>query len=102
MILRPPTSSLFPYTTLFRSIVRLDASAAFGHLLIVVEYVHHGAKVAIGQSGVVDPKCGIRSPNGVRICEVVSSEYNSSDLHSHFNLQNPHHLHEIHDTISSL
>src|SRR5438034_5033919 len=34
MILRPPRSTLFPYTTLFRSRIRLKSPVPFGILLI--------------------------------------------------------------------
>src|SRR5438105_8755967 len=51
MIRRPPRSTLFPYTTLFRSLLAVIADQ-------VAEYAHHGyAVVAIGVRG--EPRDGL-------------------------------------------
>src|SRR5258707_3139517 len=46
MIRRPPRSTLFPYTTLFRSLHEL-ATLAFPAEAVVLERHHHGNGVAI-------------------------------------------------------
>src|SRR2546422_7679945 len=51
MIRRPPRSTLFPYTTLFRSLLHAQAAHEFGaaHLL---EPAHHGCRrVEAGRGG---------------------------------------------------
>src|SRR5256885_10292123 len=48
MIRRPPRSTLFPYTTLFRS--RLSLARKRGHLAGVVDQVRFLASPATGQS----------------------------------------------------
>src|SRR5260370_6730306 len=62
MIRRPPRSTLFPYTTLFRSLV---------HDLDRVD--------AVGEPARLRARCGL----GVR---VVRSEEHTSELQSHLNL----------------
>src|SRR5258708_13819395 len=53
MIRRPPRSTLFPYTTLFRSRVAIVTGGARGIGLAIVEELHpRGASVLIADSGV--------------------------------------------------
>src|SRR5437016_9048998 len=70
MIRRPPRSTLFPYTTLFRSILQLS----MGELLI-------------------SPQSAIRNPKSMRLTRVISSsppdlrsEEHTSELQSLTNL----------------
>jgi hypothetical protein len=35
------------------------ASAAFTHLLILIEHINHGTEISIGQAGIVDPDCSV-------------------------------------------
>src|SRR3712207_7144316 len=54
MIRRPPRSTLFPYTTLFRSVLACNAPPEWQHLVIVLDakrdqvftatYTNHGGK----------------------------------------------------------
>src|SRR5260370_19542212 len=74
MIRRPPRSTLFPYTTLFRS-ARLTSSEIRGdhvdHVVAIVDDGHLPPFVE-GQAGVGDIEC--------------RSEEHTSELQSHLNL----------------
>src|SRR5438874_10021884 len=50
MILRPPTSTLFPYTTLFRSLLPVDlrVGPGGGHLRRGTDDFRHARLVAVG------------------------------------------------------
>src|SRR3712207_8059041 len=82
MIRRPPRSTLFPYTTLFRSGVRGDAAALVGADLVLVDDPFQRAAVAqaiverLGRDaaegqGVVDRQGGL-----------IRSEEHTSELQS--------------------
>src|SRR5690625_8044888 len=45
---RPPTSTLFPYTTLFRSVRPLGVDPRTAHQLQIGVETHHGVLVAVG------------------------------------------------------
>src|SRR2546427_1932293 len=82
MIRRPPRSTLFPYTTLFRS----QAPAVCDHMLgsqgLVGEaHVHHGRRVSLGRREVDEPALAEdKEPPPVR------SEEHTSELQSQSNL----------------
>src|SRR3712207_8544878 len=58
MIRRPPRSTLFPYTTLFRSLLLLTPVPVEGHLgALEPEHVRRGDQAAAGQGG--DPRRGV-------------------------------------------
>src|SRR5260370_24392256 len=81
MIRRPPRSTLFPYTTLFRSAVALDQERVLGldDLDRVVGEVHHRAATG------VDPVSGrAAAPRAEQ--ELERSEEHTSELQSHLNL----------------
>src|SRR2546422_10801485 len=62
MIRRPPRSTLFPYTTLFRSLCRLElepALAGAAGLVGAGEVLRHHALVAGGERGVAE-RAGLR------------------------------------------
>src|SRR3989454_5990521 len=55
MIRRPPRSTLFPYTTLFRSLARRDVRAATDQLKIIIDSYHDrrsGYEFAVNPAGV--------------------------------------------------
>src|SRR3712207_7493047 len=80
MIRRPPRSTLFPYTTLFRSLVDRPAAAEQRHLQVVQEGV-----VRRPQPGLAD-RHGERGPGGARHRAggpaAVRSEEHTSELQS--------------------
>src|SRR2546423_14618695 len=66
MIRRPPRSTLFPYTTLFRSLRGTGRLAGTG--VVDVEGVRHTAQhivVATGADPIVPPVPGLRELDGV-------------------------------------
>src|SRR3712207_8646710 len=55
MIRRPPRSTLFPYTTLFRSLDHLHVAAhLLWHQLVAQELVLDAAGIGVGQVDLVD------------------------------------------------
>src|SRR5260370_25763349 len=85
MIRRPPRSTLFPYTTLFRSLWqdgRGAAQAACGIVLVYCEFVR------AGRGHRLDWRAGPH-PNilaGGRRNNLARSEEHTSELQSHLNL----------------
>src|SRR5690242_21311150 len=70
MIRRPPSSTLFPYTTLFRSLVRL-------HLRVIEDVIDDAQQLARGLV------------SGLQIIQLIRrerSEEHTSELQSHVNL----------------
>src|SRR2546425_4882562 len=63
MIRRPPRSTLFPYTTLFRSIQVASAAA--------VPLRAHG--VLVGTLVIADPRDGVFAPEDVRLLSTVAT-----------------------------
>src|SRR2546426_6069965 len=51
MIRRPPRSTLFPYTTLFRSHVRVDLGVDVGHRLFYMPWAFPGQGCRNGRRG---------------------------------------------------
>src|SRR2546430_12595722 len=86
MIRRPPRSTLFPYTTLFRSLVRTPARQA-GRLPLIRRIVHMGPGVELG---VGDPEERLEeAPVENRHRELAPgarSEEHTSELQSQSNL----------------
>src|SRR5690349_22116326 len=60
MIRRPPRSTLFPYTTLFRSVAHLHERHGVLHTVVVL-YVLPGAAVGEDLAVVLGPEAGDRS-----------------------------------------
>src|SRR3712207_8922411 len=80
MIRRPPRSTLFPYTTLFRSSVHDHHPRPDVHALVEVEHVvvQH-ADAAVGREGAD----GVRAVGAVdRVFVPVRSEEHTSELQS--------------------
>src|SRR5256885_4184987 len=79
MIRRPPRSTLFPYTTLFRSVAARDLAAAVG---LLDELAGEGQEVHALARGLVGH--GRHQHHGVPIAE--RSEEHTSELQSPCNL----------------
>src|SRR2546422_5346180 len=80
MIRRPPRSTLFPYTTLFRSIVALEGQE-LGRLLYqggstFVASFDHGIRIVFGAGGV--PVKGFSASRRKRVLDRKSTRLNSS------------------------
>src|SRR5690242_20871994 len=85
MIRRPPRSTLFPYTTLFRSVHSDGSTAAavrFADTVTAVKVSADGRLLAVatGRSIVV-----LRLPDRHRVTAIRSEEH-TSELQSHVNL----------------
>src|SRR3712207_7965625 len=82
MIRRPPRSTLFPYTTLFRSAVEQHDRGAVADLVVdalVVGVGHLTAPLAIGHEvGVPDRE----QSHAGRLCGIGRSEEHTSELQS--------------------
>src|SRR5256885_12995841 len=82
MIRRPPRSTLFPYTTLFRSVV--GQALVQRRLVRVMQNVHHmGAAHALR---VIQAGLGIAAPLEVADAVLGRSEEHTSELQSPCNL----------------
>src|SRR2546426_9408469 len=80
MIRRPPRSTLFPYTTLFRSRVLPEMSAK-------VHFLPRPSRVAVDtQPVLVVPGTAVVERNGRSVVFVVRSEEHTSELQSPCNL----------------
>src|SRR5260370_26191152 len=77
MIRRPPRSTLFPYTTLFRSIVPADAMSA------LIASAESGPMSRIISSAETVPTCFTSASADEMI---LRSEEHTSELQSHLNL----------------
>src|SRR5256885_12674146 len=94
MIRRPPRSTLFPYTTLFRSQHRVDVAARVGGVLVADQLRHPQREQAAGflaqrraaleQVG-VDPTVGAQGRQ-LALADLVRSEEHTSELQSPCNL----------------
>src|SRR5260370_10961371 len=85
MIRRPPRSTLFPYTTLFRSLFRsLDAIRVFDLFYVF------GQRAVPSMASYSDFKMFAGSPldfaPGVAAAIIIRSEEHTSELQSHLNL----------------
>src|SRR5690242_20810749 len=79
MIRRPPRSTLFPYTTLFRSPMEADGAEELAHAL------DHGAALASGSGVAPSPGGGPARRTTVDTTSRRSEEH-TSELQSHVNL----------------
>src|SRR2546430_5051432 len=79
MIRRPPRSTLFPYTTLFRSVDDLARALAGRRLLVFVDNVEHLMPDAADLVGAL-----VEAASGMR-CSTRSEEH-TSELQSQSNL----------------
>src|SRR3712207_6964237 len=77
MIRRPPRSTLFPYTTLFRSVVVEDVHALFRRVVVVREGSVGAPLDAVGDGDALED--GLDRPIAV---ETVRSEEHTSELQS--------------------
>src|SRR2546430_11780964 len=88
MIRRPPRSTLFPYTTLFRSLALAVDRVAHVHLKDVRSYIAAG--VSNGDTSYLGAvRAGLYAPLGegdVDISAIVRSEEHTSELQSQSNL----------------
>src|ERR1035441_11028138 len=66
MIRRPPRSTLFPYTTLFRSVVLVATIAIAGCGGVVVAHVALDAQILSEHGGVITGQCERRGRVGER------------------------------------
>src|SRR5260370_3094894 len=82
MIRRPPRSTLFPYTTLFRSDVHASAIDSFAHDRFVVRDDHDDHQQRRREKAIEN-----RSPKkGIHGFLAPRSEEHTSELQSHLNL----------------
>src|SRR5256885_11677916 len=82
MIRRPPRSTLFPYTTLFRSVVRLDVQYAARIILATVDPVAVQVHSGFGSPGAARSP----QPKGNIVLTGGRSEEHTSELQSPCNL----------------
>src|SRR3712207_8331852 len=80
MIRRPPRSTLFPYTTLFRSHALLDEVLEQVHLAVNVPLVGDAVPLDVDLS--LRPLGGAHGPGADRLPEVERSEEHTSELQS--------------------
>src|SRR5260370_22755935 len=83
MIRRPPRSTLFPYTTLFRSVYFLMALALVAVFLTVYTWVTPYREIALIRQGNM---AAALSLSGALLGFVIRSEEHTSELQSHLNL----------------
>src|SRR5256885_10557909 len=84
MIRRPPRSTLFPYTTLFRSLLAGEDGAPVGHVRIQPLLAERGQAEQAAARGHAD---GAQLAAGQRLAELaVRSEEHTSELQSPCNL----------------
>src|SRR5260370_15178833 len=84
MIRRPPRSTLFPYTTLFRSFLAFALSIKLPHFDIHFGHLYH----VFTQGSLVEERrrlAGVGAVDEVAIL-VTRSEEHTSELQSHLNL----------------
>src|SRR5260370_32318131 len=91
MIRRPPRSTLFPYTTLFRSVMHTVLSGAAREISDAGTIEHRlGRRAPIVDAGAADVRALDERgfPAGVRECfrKRRRSEEHTSELQSHLNL----------------
>src|SRR5437016_10128018 len=88
MIRRPPRSTLFPYTTLFRSYRKLETKSFAGRMLISKNTLSSTSHARAGRQG-TDAVSERRLPTLLRQCSIRGqsrSEEHTSELQSLTNL----------------
>src|SRR5260221_5398651 len=91
MIRRPPRSTLFPYTTLFRSPVTVEQNARTAAGAVVTRDVREG-QIAIGVPARSQPIKSVSQNADTAVdtdlmgCERARSEEHTSELQSHSDL----------------
>src|SRR5260370_21703376 len=86
MIRRPPRSTLFPYTTLFRSPLLTNFSLDLGELVLSGHPPHTQAQAAIAPRRIVLDQV-LRDAAAQAGAQLLDrSEEHTSELQSHFNL----------------
>src|SRR2546426_3586335 len=75
MIRRPPRSTLFPYTTLFRSLAEIDGVEGLKNVIVIV---------ASNRQDLIDP--AILRPGRLDVKIKIRSEEHTSELQSPCNL----------------
>src|SRR2546430_4526687 len=90
MIRRPPRSTLFPYTTLFRSIVERSSPVRSSHIHADIQTIHIGPCLDCDHGcGDIPCKDGIPEGKGGQLrdkSEIARSEEHTSELQSQSNL----------------
>src|SRR5260370_13862198 len=89
MIRRPPRSTLFPYTTLFRSgigeVPNVGADDGFAVAFALQDLLTRVAVVQAAQAGMVHGvRAELHQPTGAHLAD--RSEEHTSELQSHLNL----------------
>src|SRR5690242_20951531 len=82
MLRPPPRSTLFPYTTLFRSYIFVTLLRAFVHARLCFRCNENGGPLETNESGAVATRAGERAMSA----HVARSEEHTSELQSHVNL----------------
>src|SRR5438132_4511521 len=87
MIRRPPRSTLFPYTTLFRSLEtipapRVDRDGPFQMLISTLDYSSYLGRIGIGRI----ERGRVRLGDTVALLPLGRSEEHTSELQSHSDL----------------
>src|SRR5687768_17878581 len=88
MIPRPPSSTLFPYTTLFRSIVRtMDPAQHVGRVYAfrIIEYKEGGRNLIVSRRALLEEEQRASAVE-VRRSIAVRSEEHTSELQSRLHL----------------
>src|SRR5687767_15638668 len=84
MFWRPPRSTLFPYTTLFRSGASPDWQPVISDVKLVANCTETGALVRITPKGVLPPGTDLRVVQAPEFSDIVGqrSEEHTSELQS--------------------
>src|SRR5688572_31800863 len=78
MIRRPPTSTLFPYTTLFRSVIRSASVSQLAAVRRVTQKLNSWLAWSVGQNSSDTKKLIRRLPRGFASQDRKSTRLNSS------------------------
>src|SRR5258708_30678385 len=91
MIRRPPRSTLFPYTTLFRSRVVLDGSDLGRHAILVAPEIDHAVLLLVAAAAVPDDDFALVVASSGTAAAATRSSTARSEEHTS-ELQSPDHL----------